>query len=1413
MNKLFSKGKVLVTYVSVLAILAASILSVFSGISFNAFAEEGTDDEEVTVSYPLNDKYDADYIESTGTGVTYEAVDYNKKTVVDSFTDFDGLFLVDGRAKGTGGAGDPYIIETANQFAAVVTGNLWTGLDGNNKPTGYISTNGVCFKIADNVKGFNLNNTGSSFDFSKDTVTSAQVEAAFKGAKVSIGLEWKSVKAFEGHLDGNGAAVYGLMANDTKAGIFPYVMGSVKVTNLTVKNCYFYGDYASAFFAYTDGLGRTTKLNAKHILINCSAYGNVVVSKKSSDAITAAGVLFGETGTKCETSLYVTDCLVYDNIAKHENGKITYGIVGKLHRTASAVITDSIIMDSYPHTLYYGSNAFHLSTYDNVYTNMLTGSKWSNKDTGSDNTISIYNYKYSSTNGVVSAWFERTDSEGVNNMSAAAYSKTLSGTMYQVSASDLKGKAINGLDESRWTYNKDSYPTPKIYKLIEYSKDTNWSGNKSYQYFSGEGTEDSPYMIYTAEELALMLTNSETGKYYKLGTNIAINDTSAQDWTKNAKTWFTSNDVPVFEASFNGGGYTVSGIYYDGTQAGEYAGLIPVVGNTAEIREVTIAYSVINADKGSAGAIAGAVADRCGKVVKFNANTVEDTVEFNGRADFGGIIGNIGYSALQLNDCISKTHGIFNKITGEAKVNRCISLGAYPFGDVANVIAQNIYTDVEGDEFEGVTVLPDVAFWGDVAESSMPGLNFPNSWVATDAYPKPTGAAASAEGEVGQPWSGAIATSYALVYTNENGEPWQGDGSEDYPYIIETPEQLALLVSKGYKPGGGAENIRYYKLAADIYVNDVNGKLWKDKIGCLDWFSQWVNGTYVTSSHINLDGDGYVIHGLFYDHTQGATDYVRVGLFPVLSQYSTIQNLGLANLYFVGMSLPNTDPNYIQDTMGGFIGCIEDFDKEFGLDSHDAEGNKAILADPSFEEMAVKIKNCFIDHNSYISAYYTGGFVASPYSAPILENCIFTGSIGGQDDQYYSGVLTGVDSTYGSQLRGCIAFPTTYSVQLVAGSGGASWRSNTSYHVTIADPVYYFSTKQQYGAAFTKISRPEQRFGDEAKEAMPLLDWAGTSSDGTGDYWTVVDGGTPLPTIFTKHRTKEEFEALSCKQFDTPEVTVSFVTGASEIEVDDLVGEMYSKDGFVLPQLERLGYEFTGWYVFSDYSIEYPYDYFPPRDLILYAGWNKMGVIQDFESYPDTIWDYDEEYWILNKPGVKGGYKNAYVRNGSKSMHLLGNKAEYSDCLLNYEDMLVPGTSYTMTFWVTTDNADNPATLLSLVHNSYPDYLDTATAIENMAVVTGLKVGEWVQYSYSFTARTQWVSLRATGNSSLYFDDIIMASLDGVVSDGVVIDLTNGALSPNTADGISVAVLISAIMACAAVAIISRKNLVEIIED
>lgn len=1392
MNKILSRGKVLITYVSVLAILAVSVLSVFTGISFNAFAEDDATEEVPVITYPLNGSYDANVKILEG-GISYSDIDTSKKTVVSEFTGFDKTFWL--TAKGDGTAANPYIIETANQFAAVATGNL---VDAKGDT---ISTEGVSFKVADNIKAFDMNNTTSTVDFSGD-MTAEQVKAAFSEATVIKELDWNQKSKFMGRFDGNGVVIYGLMVNNkTNAGLFPEVNGNITIRNLTVKNCYFYGDAAAVVIAKNSTPSATVT-----IFQNCAIYNNVVISDRMNDAVVYGGILTAACSS--DSTINISECLVYGNEAKHQGTHpdhgntydITYGLYGRFHGLKSATVTNSIILDCAPHTLYYGSNAFWNSTYTNVYTNMI-GEKWSNVDyvnTGATKHTLTYEYKVND-DGTVTGSFDRATNDVSDNVN---YKREFAaGTMIKVNAEDVLGvTSLDGIDSSKWTYNEDGYPTPKIYNVREYSAGTPWSGEVALFYSGGEGTKNSPYEINTAEELALMLLTAEQGQSFKLMSDIVINDTSADNWTDTAKQWFTSNDVPTFAGTLDGNGKTVSGIYYSGEQAGTYAGLIPVVGTSTEIRELTVKNSVLNgSDSSIIGAVAGSVTDNCSKVVKFNAVCIEDTVKFNGGAVTGGIIASIGYSSVYMNDCISETNGLFSEVTGQAAVKRSVSVGAYPFASQSFIKAENVYTDTEGLEIEGVTVVANADMIGEAAATAMSGLDFTNSWVTVAGdYPAPTGAVASSNGDIGEVWSGAVASNYA-----------RGTGTESDPFIIETAEQLALCVYDPV-PGKPGDNV-YYKLAADIYLNDVNGNLWSSKIGCNEWFTQRTTKSYATFNNITFDGDGHVVYGVYFDNTHG-NEYVRAGLFPQVGVGTKIKNLGISEAYIVGCNDAS-----MEDSMGALIGMLSSWQtSHLGIthDPHNNPGNRLIINTPEYQKLQPTIQNCFVDHTCYIAGRNTGGFIGSAGGTVLFENCVFTGTLkasADDTDNYYTGSFIGSSWSYGDTFINCLSLPQSCD-RPAAGASNSAWRATEVHFVTEIRNTYYFSKAYENNNGYTKLSKPEMRQGELAKESMPGLDWENTIGD--GGTWRVVEDGTPVLTVFAKHRTAEELEMFSDKAFAAPNVTITLVTGTPDIDLDPLVGSMYSK--VHLPDLSgtRPGYEFTGWYAFSDYTLKYEYDTFIARDVVLYAGWESLGIIQNFEQYTDTIWDSDEDYWILNKPGAKGGYKSKYVRNGSKSMHLLGELPETADVLLNYEDMLEVGKNYTISFWVSTDKENNPATVLSLVHNSLPVYKDTAVATESMIVTKGLTVGEWVQYSYTFTAQTKWISLRATGGSSLYFDDVFIIPTDAQANGNVInLGTAGGSVSPNTGDAIPVAVLISAIMCCAVVVVITRKNLVEVIEE
>lgn len=1412
MKKLLSKGKVIVSFLSVLAILAVSLLSVFTGGTFSAAAEN----DDSTVTYPLNGTYDADFTATDGESIYYLDVSDKYKDesgklqdkIVSNFTGFETDFI--SKAKGNGSSGDPYIIETANQFAAVATGSLYEA-DGT-----LIDTTFKSFKVSDKVKAFNLSNTTSTVDFSKE-MKSSDVEKELASANVKDGLNWVSKDkdgnditdsskqiSFKGHFDGNGVVVYGLKATGVDyAGVFPWVSGNFVVNNLTVKNSYFSGNQAaSAFVARNKKDTNYNNTQVIYTMNNCAAYGNVIiVNRKEANSIDYGGVLLGSV-ENYEASATINNCLVYDNIAKNSNLAITYGVLGRLHRTTSATYNNCILMDSVPHTLYYGSNAFHNTTYNNVYTNTMKGDQWENVDADYR-----YVYRYTiKTGGALDAEFNHYAKSDVNHENSLTYygngySKSFNNvTVYAIDEATAKsGSAIEGLDSSSWSYNKDSYPTPKLYCAKDYYNGKGWTGRVASQFFEGDGTSTVPYVITSPEELALMLTMSDTtGLYFKLGRDIVLNDTTADDWTSKAKKWFTSNDVASFKGDFDGNGFTISGVYYDGSQAGEYAGAIPVAGSPSAVKKLTVANSELNAKKGAIGGAVGCIEDRAAKVIKISTITIKDTVKMSGNAKKGGIVGKVGYSVANITDCISESNGLIGDITGLVSVKRCISAGDVPFKVTAGVTAENVYTDTDGVAVDGVTVVSNDSMKGDAAKTSMPGLSFGVAWNTTTSYPVATGAAASSDGTKGEPWSGAVASGYA-----------GGKGTEKDPYTIETAEQLAYFITKF--TGKDNFELTYVKLTADIYLNDVNSPLWAEGIGCYDWYDQYVN--YNKIYNLVFDGDGYVVHGLYYN-TVGSTDrYVRVGLFPMISYNTTIKNLGISDAHLSGRF------DYSGEAMGAIVGQVAAWMDEAKLDikfeQKDKEYNATVRQDETFLEYQPKIIGCFVDYKSSVkTANYTGGMVGQvPNLGPILiEDCIFTGSIeNGSSDQYWAGTLVGLDDSWSTTIRNSISFPQC-GYKFMGGGTVATWRTSPEYHVLDTDNLYYFSTVKQPGigvdGTITKITRPDDRIGESAKEAMDGLSWEEQEDD--GGTWRVVEGGTPIQAIFAKHHTKEEYEKYSDKYFVAPEVKVSFMTNTSDVVVDDMVGTMYTK--LTLPTVTRAGYKFTGWYVFDDLSIEYPYDYFPPRDLQLFAGWEATGVVQDFEKYTDTKWDYDSNCWRLNKPGAKGGYKNAYVRNGSNSMRLLSTNTESADVLLNYQDMLEPGKAYTITFWVATDKANNPATLLTLVHNEKPVYLDTAVAAENMAVVTGLKVGEWVQYSYSFTAQTKWVSLRATAGSSLYFDDIVIGKIDGTLNGGNLIGLGSSQLSPGTKDTVSTVALVSAIVACAVVAVISRKNLAEVID-
>lgn len=147
------------------------------------------------------------------------------------------------------------------------------------------------------------------------------------------------------------------------------------------------------------------------------------------------------------------------------------------------------------------------------------------------------------------------------------------------------------------------------------------------EFAGGEGTEEDPYQISNAAELALLhekmveeyenLKNHYKRAHYILTADISLNDTSDFDHWETAGpeySWMPIGfDTTSFSGVFDGNGYTISGLYIN-TNCGmgnEYSfnnyGLFDTVNSTVKNVKVDKSYIAVSGSPHGVGSIAGAL--------------------------------------------------------------------------------------------------------------------------------------------------------------------------------------------------------------------------------------------------------------------------------------------------------------------------------------------------------------------------------------------------------------------------------------------------------------------------------------------------------------------------------------------------------------------------------------------------------------------------------------------------------------------------------------------------------------------------------------------------------------------------------------------------------------------------------------
>ncbi len=594
-----------------------------------------------------------------------------------------------------------------------------------------------------------------------------------------------------------------------------------------------------------------------------------------------------------------------------------------------------------------------------------------------------------------------------------------------------------------WNCKDDGYPYPMDYNTNNVAGLV-WSGLWATGYAAGSGTSDDPYIIETPEQLALLLKDASTAeKYYKITRNIRLNDTADENWTETAIQWFNDASASGFAGTLDGSGYTISGIYYNGTG---FAALIPKLTGASVFKNIRISdSSLTNTGSNSNEHNVSAIVSKVSYAATFENCIVDDTVELTSVKSAAGLAG-YGSANVTINNC-----GVAAKITASRRPSAFISdfwggtqniSNSYAVGiaisSYRTFIGTNNYGTVE-DNY-GTTVVTAEQMQGADALKNMPLLK---GFGTTDKYP-----VIYQQGTKGAVWSGSIAADYA-----------NGSGTKADPYIIETAEQLVKLVKDADTAG------KYYTIAADIKLNDTSAENWTEN--AKQWFG-YDSAAEVTGKFAGtLNGDMHTISGLYYN---GANYYV--GLFGAIGS-ATINKVIIDNSYLA-----------TEDNVSAFTGYVNG---AINYNECIVGANVTILGGHasgygSWNSGNVTVNSCMALAD-VSGTSYGGAFFADIWSSTLkISNSIGIGTF--SPKRAYTGANNygTVEDSYGvnvvtaEQMQGMTAldnmplltgyFATEgYPVRFIDGVAGATWSGAVapafaSGSGTKADP-YVITTGEQ----------------------------------------------------------------------------------------------------------------------------------------------------------------------------------------------------------------------------------------------------------------------------------------------------------------------------------------------------------------
>ena len=546
--------------------------------------------------------------------------------------------------------------------------------------------------IANNKDNF----AGKTIKLGADIVVNTPDVAAWKAGTKVPGNIWTpigtSAKPFAGTFDGKGYTISGLYLNTTDdiAGMFGYT-GSTA----TIKNFKLVDSYMKSTGTYLGLVGTAQNITIEKVYTN--AYMTI------DDRV--AGFV-GVLRTAAKTATF-NNCW-FDGEAVSTAGALASGFVGfvgaQLEMEFNNCLSTGKITSPYRAGGFVGwiDSGWYVSgkgwqTNKWRFNNCLsTGNvSGSSTQTGSyigqvgTNAVSLtINHSYGVGSSMVGTYASSTTAETKALIETSTNLKTRD-ALIKADVTTLFPESNAWVNGNTTGWNNTDRGTPILATFAEW-----WIAKVKHNEltvdFSWYNNSDTKFTLHDAGDLAglayLVNNTSEqfTGKTIKLGADIVVNTPDVAAWKAGTKVpdnkWTPiGTSAKPFAGTFDGQGYTISGLYLNTTDA--YAGMFGYMGSTATIKNFRLVDSYMKSTGDYLGLVGTAQNITIEKVYTNAYMTIDDRV-----AGFVGILKTASTTAT-FNNCwfdgeaVSTAGALASGFVGfvgaqlEMEFNNCLSTG------------------------------------------------------------------------------------------------------------------------------------------------------------------------------------------------------------------------------------------------------------------------------------------------------------------------------------------------------------------------------------------------------------------------------------------------------------------------------------------------------------------------------------------------------------------------------------------------------------------------------------------------------------------------------------------------------------------------------------------------------------------